>query len=120
MKEKETCCESHKGAPRSFEAGRGEKGCDRGWFLLSASQWGWNATLQSLSKESDPSGPGSRHSCWLMSFLGCCATSSFYFITENGGEKNTGPFMTSNETEQATLLSSGHHVCLRYSAAGEW
>ena len=35
-------------------------------------------------------------------------------------KKNTGPFMTSNETEQATLLSSGHHVCPRYSAAGEW
>ena len=34
-------------------------------------------------------------------------------------KKNTGPFMTSNETEQATLLSSGHHVCPRYSAAGE-
>lgn len=32
------------------------------------------------------------------------STGSFYFITENG-EKNTGPFMTSNETEQATLLS---------------
>ena len=35
-------------------------------------------------------------------------------------KKNTGPFMTSNETEQATLLSSGHHVCPRYSAAREW